>query len=168
MVVADFSRDLSASKELEGGPILVVAFQSGRIVEDLTCRTKSIGPQASGGSFRPVVSGVKDHSACLFVEVPNAAFSNAILPMGIDAAVSNSLVLLSQAFFPRVVNESSIVSVVVADFDAAITSKEFKGIFGLKGFQRGGVLLQVNIADTAVVVHENSGDAVATSSETSL
>jgi hypothetical protein len=114
------------------------------------------------------MGGVKDHGAGLFSKVPNAAFSDPILPMGIDAAVSNSLVLLSQAFFPRVVNKSPIVSVVVADFDAEITSKEFKGILGLKGFQRGGILLQVNVADTAVVVNEDSGYAVATSSEASL
>jgi hypothetical protein len=114
------------------------------------------------------MGGMKDHGTGLFSEVPNAAFSDTILPMGIYSAVSDALVFLCESFLPRIVDESAIVCVVVANADAAIPSKEFKSIFGFKSFQGGGVLLQVNIADTAVVVHKDSGNAVATSSEATL
>jgi hypothetical protein len=168
VVMANFSGDASSSEELVRGSILVVAFQGRCIVKDLASRTKSIRPQASGSSLRPVMRGMKNHGTGLFAEVPNAAFGNAILPMGIDSAVSNALVFLSKSLLPRIVHKSAIVCVVVSDAYAAITSKELKSILGFKSLQGGGVLLQVNIADTAVVVHKDGGNAVATSSEASL
>jgi hypothetical protein len=56
----------------------------------------------------------------LLLQVPDSAFCNPVLPVRVDAAIGNALVFLGKPFFPCVVDEATIVGMIVSYFDSPL------------------------------------------------
>ncbi len=71
------------------------------------------------------------------------------------------LVGIVACLFEGIVGESPIVAVVVLDSNAMLGGKGLEGAFGGDGFDRGGIDLGMDVAESTVVVDEDSGAAIA-------
>ena len=110
---------------------------------------------------RPAVLGVDELGAGGILEVADAFFGNAILPVCIDATVSDILLVGSAIVDEGIVGEASIVGMVVLYVDTEGAGVCFEGVFGVDGFFGGDLFHKVYEGEATEVVDEDGGIAVA-------
>ncbi len=72
--------------------------------------------------------------SCIFLQVANSFLSNSVLEMSVDTAVADGLVPKLAMTCKSVVGEATIVAVIMANGDAMLLQKLFKGLLGCNGF----------------------------------
>ena len=89
-----------------------------------------------------------------FGNVSDGSFSQAILEMGIDPTVGESLLLLGAMVDERIVGEASIVGMVVFNGDKMVGGKLFESLLCLDCFITGHVCHHVDVAEAGEVVNK--------------
>ncbi len=111
--------------------------------------------------LRPASTCVEQLLASAFAEVVDGALGNAILEVGIDAAEGKLLSRVVAGLLEGIVEESSVVAVVVLDLHTVSGGEGLEGAFGCYGLFRSIVDLEVDKAQAAVVVDKDCGAPVA-------
>ncbi len=110
--------------------------------------------------LRPASTCVEQLLASAFGEVADGALGNAILEVGIDAAEGELLSHVVASLLEGVVEEATIVAVVVLDLHTVISGEGLEGAFGCYGLFGLIVDLEVDKAQAAVVVDKDRGAPV--------
>jgi hypothetical protein len=76
---------------------------------------------------------MEQHHSGLFFQVPDPSFCNPVLPVRIDTAVGNSLIFLGKALLPCVVDETTIVSMIMPDSHPSLPCIELEHMFCEQG-----------------------------------
>jgi hypothetical protein len=77
---------------------------------------------------------MQQHRASRLRDVSDGSFSNAILEVGVDAAVRNCLLVLFAMILEGVVCESAVVCVIVLDGHAVICCESLESPLGMNCF----------------------------------
>lgn len=96
----------------------------------------------------PIVFCEQEHAARGFTKILDAAFSDAILVMCVDAAETNGLVASEATVAEGAFGEAAIVAVIMADGDAVGVRKSFKSQFGFEDGSARVMFVKVNIVET--------------------
>ena len=98
--------------------------------------------------------------ACALGEVADGALGDAILEVGVYATEGKLLACVVACLLEGIVGEAPIVTMVVLDPDAMLSSEGLEGAFGGDGFDRGIIDLEVNIPESTVVVDKDGSAAI--------
>jgi hypothetical protein len=91
---------------------------------------KRIWPEDQVDGGRPALARMEELFPCTLSEVPDGFFRDAVLEMGIDPTVGETLPLYTAAVLEDVVCKLSIVAVVVEDTDTVLLGKVLESLFG--------------------------------------
>ena len=81
--------------------------------------------------------------------------SDSVLPMGIHSTVRNGLAASTNVCHPHVVHETSVVGMIVFDRGPVGSCEVFEGNFRFECLCTGVGTLEMNVAEAAVMVHED-------------
>ena len=90
-----------------------------------------------------------------FSDISDGSFSQAVLEVGIDPTVGESLLPLGAMVDVRIVGEAAIVSVVVFNGDKMVGNELFESLLCLDCFIAGHVCHHVDVAEAGEVVNKN-------------
>ncbi len=90
-----------------------------------------------------------------FSDISDGSFSQAVLEVGIDPTVGESLLPLGAVVNECIVSEAAIVSMVVFNGDNMVGGKLFKSLFCLDSFIAGHACHHVDVAEAGEVVEKN-------------
>jgi hypothetical protein len=130
-------------------------------VVDVAGGTKGICPEMSGNHDGPFVDGVEERCTRGVLKVANPLLSNAVLEVGVYAAVGVVLMLFVAVSNPVIVGKAAVVSVVVSDGEAAFLGKDFKLMFSKEVVGTGESGLEVDVGEAGILVDEDGGVMVA-------
>jgi len=99
--------------------------------------------------------------ACALGEVADGALGDAILEVGVYATEGKLLACVVACLLEGIVGEAPIVTMVVLDPDAMLSSEGLEGAFGGDGFDRGIIDLEVDIPEATVMVDKDGSAAIA-------
>ncbi len=88
-------------------------------------------------------------------DISDGSFSQAVLEVGIDPTVGESLLPLGAMVDERIVGEASIVSVVVFNGDKMVGGELFESLLCLDCFIAGHAHHHVDVAEAEEVVDKN-------------
>jgi hypothetical protein len=108
---------------------------------------------------------VKQHSSGDLRDVSDGSFSNAVLEMGVDAAVTYCLLMLLAVLLECVVGESAVVCMIVLDGNAMVCCESLERLLSFDGLLRRHACHEMNVTQSRVVIDEDGGCGVPLGSE---
>jgi hypothetical protein len=100
---------------------------------------------------------VEQHGSCHLRDISNGSFGNAILEMSVDPTVRNCLMMLLAVLLEGVVSKSAIVCMIVLDGYTVICCESLECLLCLDGLLRCHTCHEMNVAQSRVVINEDSG-----------
>ena len=103
---------------------------------------------------------MEEGGACVFGDIPNAPFGDAVLVVHTGAAEGDCLMRYTNIVHKCIVGESFIITMVVEDLYPVLLGKALERVFRVDCFVRCEVLVHVNVREVAHVVHEHRRTSV--------
>jgi hypothetical protein len=104
--------------------------------------------------------GVQQLLTCALQEVMDRALSNSILEMGIHATEGELLAACLACLIESIVCTSSIIAVIMFNFNAVLTCELFECALGLEGLFRRQVQHEMDEPHVRIVVYEDGGTCI--------
>ena len=106
-------------------------------------------------SIGPSCHGMQQLLACLFHDGSNGLFCHAVLKVGIDPTVGNSLLLCGVVVDECVVGKTAVVGVVVLDSDMMVCRELFKRVLCSECLVAAEVEHEMIISEAGIVVDKD-------------
>ena len=103
---------------------------------------------------------MEEGGSCVFGDIPNASFGDAILVVRTDAAEGDCLMRCTNIVHKCFVGESSIITMVMEYSHPVLLGEALERVFRVDCFVRCEVLVHVNIREVARMVHEHRRTSV--------
>jgi hypothetical protein len=139
-----------------------------RRIEDVVAMPEGIWLQLGIDGRAPAMLCVDEGRSCAILKFSNAAFCDAGLEVGVDAAKGNVLTLLCYVLHEDIFAEAAVVGMVMKYLDAHCAGIPFEGMLGHEGLFGSVGFLQINKAESTVMVDEDGGHVVALDGEPTL
>ncbi len=97
---------------------------------------------------RPLVPCMKQLFSCALTEVANGLFGYSILKMSVDAAEGDSLIRTCACILEIIVNESTIVAMVVKNSHTMLFGKVLEGSLGVDCLLQSETSHKINVLQT--------------------
>ena len=101
-------------------------------------------------------------------QISDASFGDAILEVGIDATITYSLTFTLDVVDKCIVGKASVIGMVVYYGHVVLSGIILKSILGVNRFVGGQAPLEVDVAQSRVIVHEDGGGSIPCTCEPSF
>ena len=110
--------------------------------------SQGVRPMGQMKDSQPLVPCMAQLLSCALTEVGNGLFGYSILKMSIDAAKGNSLICTCACILEVIVDELTIVTMVVKNLHAMLFGKVLKSSFGVDCLLQSETSHQINVLQT--------------------
>ena len=154
-----------AGEPFQGTGAVVLVRKRGH--EMIGC-TNSIRPEVELNSRGPPRLGMQQHLAGSLLQISDPLLCDTILEVSVDATVRYGLASLGNIVNECIVGESSIVAMVMLDLDVMRTGIGFEGSFGSQSLVGSQSSLEIDVAESGIMIYEDRRCAVSLLRKASL
>ena len=129
VMCGEFRSDINFCKSFDRGCAIGFVWKR---VTNLVCIPQCTWPEIDFDCGWPACFGMQQLLSCLFLQIPNSFFSDAILEMCIYTAIGERLSLFCCICDECIVCESSIVGMIVSNCNVVSLCECFECSFGFK------------------------------------